>query len=88
MTTFPSAEVPRNFGYGIGLKFKEKVLEITDKNPSKIENNQTYLVYINVNNLRDSNGDYVLQISNNISIENNEALNLNLKVSYEFDDIV
>lgn len=41
MTTFPGVEVPRNFGYGIGLKFKEKVLEIADKNTNKIENNQS-----------------------------------------------
>jgi len=46
------------------------------------------LIYINVNKLNDEDGEYVLQIANNISVENDNPHNLNSIISYRFDDIV
>jgi len=54
----------KSFGHGIGLEFKEKLLDINESNSAKVQKYQTYLIFLNLPNLRDKTGEYSLQIMN------------------------
>jgi len=49
-------ELQKSFGHGIGLEFKEKLLDINESNNSKIKPLQTYLIFLNLPNLKDKAG--------------------------------
>lgn len=80
-------ELQKSFGHGIGLEFKEKLLDINETNNSKIKPLQTYLIFLNLPNLKDKAGTYSLQIMNTYVVSEDIALNLNEKISYKLTDI-
>jgi len=49
-------EMQKSFGHGIGLEFKEKLLDINETNNQKIKLLQTYLIFLNLPNLKDKLG--------------------------------
>lgn len=50
-------EIQKSFGHGIGLEFKEKLLDINETNNIKIQTYQTYLIFLNLSNIKDSSGE-------------------------------
>ncbi|EGR30454.1 metallopeptidase family m24, putative [Ichthyophthirius multifiliis] len=83
-------KLPANFGYGIGLEFNEKNLEINSKNEKKIEEGMVFNVTVGFDNLENEKSKkYAIQLSDTVAIRNAQMRNavMTYKVSRKYEDV-
>lgn len=88
--------MPSNFGYGIGLEFRESALVINDTNERNFEPNMTLLVTCGFKGLKHQSGTFAVQLSDVVLVndkgpcsvitENDNTKKGFRKVFWEFGD--
>nr|pir 138K protein - Tetrahymena thermophila [Tetrahymena thermophila]AAS65456.1 p138 [Tetrahymena thermophila] len=83
-------KIPANFGFGIGLEFRESNLYINAKNEKEVEEGMVFNVVVGFDNLQsEKEKAYAIQISDTVAIRKQNTPNavMTFKVSKKYEDI-
>ena len=77
--------MPVNFGYGIGLEFRESILAINSKNEKEIEEGMVFNVYVAMDGFKFHNKEYAIYIGDTVIVRNggNEIVTFEISKAYK-----
>lgn len=83
-------KIPTNFGFGIGLEFRESNLYINAKNEKEVEEGMVFNVVVGFDNLlNEKEKAYAIQVSDTVAVRKQNQPNaaMTYKVSRKYEDI-
>lgn len=80
--------LPSNFGFGIGLEFRESVLLINPKNERTVKPNMVFNALVSLKDLKTSTGKkYAIKIVDTVLVKQNENVVLTDKIDKNYSDV-
>ena len=80
--------LPKNFGFGIGYEFREKINLISPKNTvNKVNDNSCFTLITSLSNLSEGDKKYCLHLADTVIFSEGKVTNITKKVNFNFVDI-